>query len=84
MPAVVSLCFAATATMLLTTAARSPGVIAAVSSKNRVARTLLSAALSSELASTSVGIASKSGSGACTLARFSEATTARCRLSSSN
>ena len=73
MPAVVSLCLPAMDTILLTTSGAIGGRDRCRLLKKRVARTLLSASRSPEFASSAVGIGSKSGSGACTRARLSEA-----------
>ena len=81
MPAVVSLCFCAMSTIFFTPPARSWGVMAAVSAKWRDGNAHLSAL---PAASRESGIGRRSGSGCCTLARASEDSTTRRKLSSSN
>ena len=81
-PAVVSLWRVAMSTILRTPSARSSGVMAAVSSKCRLG--MAAAAPSSAAASAGVGMGSKSASGCCTRARFSDDSTTRRRLSSSS
>src|SRR5579864_1060668 len=76
MPAVTSLFFFATATILPTPSARSPGVIAAVSSDHRDGP-------AGPLPSLASAIGRKSGSGSCTRAMLSADCTARFNPSSS-